>query len=165
MAVHRVRKAEQLAQPVECHLLELLQRRRRSPEDADLVETCDQKLGQDAGLCRRGREVREVPWALPVRDPGHQDVVEIAQDGGKRLRLVGWRGRQGSSHGAGLDPRQHGVIADALEVPRHPLECRRAVFTERAHPRALAIAAQERVFSTCSFVSQPRRAWPIPSSA
>ena len=33
--------------------------------------------------------------------PGHQDLVEIAQDGGKRLRLVGWRGRQGSSHAPG----------------------------------------------------------------
>ena len=45
-----VGQAEQLPQPVERHLLELLQRRRGAPEDADLVERGDQQLGEDARL-------------------------------------------------------------------------------------------------------------------
>ena len=66
--VERLGQAEQLPQPVERHLLELLQRRRGAPEDADLVEPGDQELGQDPGLGRGRREVGEVARALPVGD-------------------------------------------------------------------------------------------------
>ena len=63
------REAEQLPEPVECHLLELLQRRRRAPQDADLVEA-DEELREDPGLGAGRREVREEARALPVREPG-----------------------------------------------------------------------------------------------
>ena len=86
VAVERLGQAEQLPQPVERHLLELLQRRRGAPEDADLVEPGDQQLGQDPGLGAGRREVGEVARALPVRDPRHQDLVQVAQHGGERLR-------------------------------------------------------------------------------
>ena len=87
MAVQRLGQAEQLPQPVERHLLELLQRRRGAPEDPDLVEPGDQELGEDPGLGRGRREVGEVARALPVGDARHQDLVEVAQHGGERLRL------------------------------------------------------------------------------
>ena len=45
------RKAEQLSEPVDRQLLELLQRRRRAPQDSDLVEPRDEES-------RRGRRAR-----------------------------------------------------------------------------------------------------------
>ena len=83
---------EQLAQPVERQLLQLLQHGRGAPEDADLVERRDQQLGQDPGLRARVREVREVARALPVRDAVHELLVQVAQHGRERLRRLRRRG-------------------------------------------------------------------------
>ena len=141
------------------------ERRRGAPEDADLVEACDQELREDARLCCGRREVGEVTRALPVRDPRHQDLVEIAEDCRERLWCVGRRRRERGLDRAGLDTREDGIVADVLEVAGDPLECSGAVVAERAHALAAVISAQLRVFRTCSFVSQARLAWPIPSSA
>ena len=132
------RQAEQLPQPVQRHLLELLQHRRGAPEDADLVEGGDQQLGEDARLGARGREVGEVARALPVGDARHEHVVEVAEHGGERLRPVGRCGRQPRPDLAGLDLRQHGQLADPLEVVGDPVERRAAVLTkaQRALPRS-----------------------------
>ncbi len=163
--MQRIRQAEQLPQPVEGHLLELLQGRRGAPEDPYLVEPCDQELGEDSGLGGGRREVGEVARALPVRDPGHQDLVQVAKHGGKRLGLVGRRIGQRGPDRTRLDPRQDRVLAHVLEIACDPVECGSTVVAERAHALPAVIAAQARVFSTCSFVSHARRAWPIPSSA
>ena len=74
------RKAEKLGEPVERHLLELLQGGRRAPEDPDLVEAGDQKLGEHAGLPAGRREVREEARALPVRDPRKEHCIEVFED-------------------------------------------------------------------------------------
>ena len=53
MTVQAGRKAEELREPVERHLLELLQGRGRPPQDPELVEPRDQELREDARLRRR----------------------------------------------------------------------------------------------------------------
>ncbi len=165
MAVERIGKSEQLPQPVERHLLQLLQGRRGAPEDPHLVERRDQELGQNPRFGRRRGEVGEVARALPMRDPRHQDLVQIAQQCREGLGLVRWRGGKRGPDRPRLDARQDGILPHVLEVARDPVEGGGAVVAEGAHCRLPAISAQGRVFSTCSFVSQARRACPIPSSA
>jgi hypothetical protein len=70
VAVHPRRQAEQVGEPLERHLLELLERRRGTPEDPHLVESRDEELGENPRLGRRRREVREIAWALPVCEAG-----------------------------------------------------------------------------------------------
>ena len=103
---------------------------------------------------------------LPVRDARQQHLVEIAEDVGERLGVLGRRGRQPGADVAGRDLRQHRQLADALEVPRRPLQRRGPVLSEaqRFFFRSFSICGQVRVLTTSSFVSQPRRAWPTPSS-
>jgi len=164
MAVEALRQAEQVGEPGERHLLELLERGRGAPEDPDLVQRRDEELGEDPRLGGRRREVREVTRALPVRQPRHQDLVEVTEDGRERLRPFGRPLRESGPDRAGLDLRQHRQVAHALEVRRRPLERRGAVVAEVAHGRSFAISRQGRVLSTCSFVSQARRACATPSS-
>ena len=128
-----VREADELAQPVDRELLELLQRGRRAPEDPDLVEPGDQQLRKDARLRAGRREVREEAGALPVRDSWKENRIEILQHGRERLRLVGGGGREPRSDRPRLDLRQHRELADALEVRRDPLESERAVRSEIGH--------------------------------
>ena len=159
-------KAEQLRDPVERHLLELLQRRRRAPEDSDVVQRCDQQLRQDTRLRPGDGEVREVARALPVRDPGHEHLVEVAQHVGERLTVLRRRLRQPRADLARLDLSQHRQVADALEVRRRPLERRRPVPPQVDGRRFLirSICFHVRVFTTSDFVSHARRAWPMPNS-
>ena len=89
VTVESRRQAEQLREPVERHLLELLERRRRTPEDPDLVQGGHEQLGQDPRLRSRRREVGEEPRALPVRQSGQEDAVEVVEDRGERLGRVG----------------------------------------------------------------------------
>ena len=156
---------EQLSQPVQRQLLELLQGGRRAPENPDLVQARDEQLGQDPGLGAGRREVGEVARALPVGDPRQQDLVQVAEHRGERLGLLGRRCRQGRPDRARLDLREHRVLADVLQVAGDPIEGGGAVLAERAHALPASISAQDRVFSTCCFVSHARRACPTPNSA
>ena len=144
MAVEAVGQAEQLPQPVERHLLELLERRRGAPEDAGLVQAGDEQLGEDPRLRRGVREVREEARALPVRERRHEDVVEVAQDGGERLGLLGRRRRQPPPQLAGLDLRQHRQVAHPLEIVGHPADRGGAVLA-KAHFLSFSISGQGRV--------------------
>ncbi len=83
-----------------------------------------------------------------MRQPRHQHLVEVAQDGRERLWLVRRALGQRRPDRSGLDLRQHGQVAHALEVRRGPLERRGAVVSEVAHDRSFAISRQGRVFST-----------------
>ena len=157
-------KAEELCEPGERHLLELLERGRGAPQDPDLVERRDEQLGEDPRLGAGRREVREVTRALPVGQAGKQDVVQVAQHGLERLRRLGSLGREGGPDRSRLDRREHREVADALEVRSSPLERGRPVVAERAHFRSFATSRHGRVLSTCSFVSQARLAWAMPSS-
>ena len=68
MAVPAGGQPDQLGEPGDDRLLELLQRRRRAPENADVVERGGEQLGEDARSGAGGREVGEEAWTLPVRD-------------------------------------------------------------------------------------------------
>ena len=129
-------QAEQLCSPVERQGLELGRRRRCPPQERDRVERRRKQLGQDPGFTGAGREVGEEARALPVRDPGQKDLVEVTQDVGKRLAALGRRRRQARTDIARLDLRQHRQLADTVEVLRRPLERGGAVFPER-HRRVL----------------------------
>ena len=129
-------QAEELREPVERHLLELLQRRRRAPEDPDLVEPGDQELGEDTGLRCGRREVREEARALPVRQPRQEHVVEVAEHRRERLGLVRRRRRERCANVSGLDLGENGKLAHALEVGRDPLDRSGTVLAKRAHDAA-----------------------------
>ena len=165
VAVQPGRKPEQLGEPVERQLLELLERGRRAPEDPDLVQARGEQLRQDRGLGARRREVREEARALPVRPTRAEHAVEIGEHGRERLRTFGRCLGKRRADRPRLDLRQHGGLAHALEVGRDPVDGERAVVAERAHFRSLAISRQGRVFRICSFVSHARRACAMPSSA
>ena len=160
MAAKLLREADELAQPVDRQLLELLQRGRGAPEDPDLVEPRDEQLREHArapspvvakyakkrGLCQ-------------CVSPGKQDRVEIGEDARERLGLVRRRRGKRRADLAGLDLRQHRKVADPVEVRRDPVERERAVLAEAlAHFLSFAISRQERVLRICSFVSHARRA-------
>jgi len=102
-----------------------------------------------------------------VGHAGEQHVLEIVEDGGERLRSVRRRRRQGGGDRAGLDLREHGQVANPLQVRGDPVERTLPVLPEGAQPLFLRLATsrQGRAFRTCSLVSQARRAWPIPSAA
>ena len=131
LAVPAGREAQQLREPRERHLLELLERRGGPPEDPDVVEPGHEELGEDRRLRGARREVGEEPRALPVRQPGQEDVVEVAQQVRERLAVLGRVLRQPRADLARLDLRQHGQLPDPLEVALDPLQRREAVPRER----------------------------------
>ena len=163
--VEALREAEQVGEPGERHLLELLQGGRRAPEDPDLVERGDQELREDPRLGAGRREVREVARALPVRE-ARASARRRGRGGRRRTARASSGARSGSAAriAPGSTLREHRELAHALQVRRRPLERRGAVVAEVAHPRRFAISRQGRVLSTCSFVSQARRACATPSS-
>src|SRR5947207_4936964 len=98
-----------------------------------------------------------------MRDSGQEDLVEVPQHIRERLAELGRRDREARTDVAGLDLCQDRQLADAIEIPRRPVERGGAVLPE-AHFLSFAICAQLRVFSTCSFVSHARRACATPMS-
>ncbi len=152
------REPEQLCEPREGDLLELLQRRGRPPENPHVVEAGDEQLGEDRGLGGARGEVREEARALPVREAGQQHVVEVAEDVRERLALLRGVRRKRGADVAGLDLREHRELPDALQVALEPLERGRAVARQR---RTLAVVRAHRVGtlrnSTASPVPSGRR--------
>ena len=132
MAVEPRRQPEELREPVERHLLELLQRGRRAPEDPDLIEPRDQQLREDSWLGGGRREVREEARALPVREPRHEHRVEVAEHA-RRTAPASSGGEEGSAARivSGLDLREDGKLGRALEIGRDPLDRGRAVVAKR----------------------------------
>ena len=131
VAVQAGREPEQLRKPVEGRLLELLERRRGAPEDADVVEPRDQQLGESSRAGAGGREVGEEPRALPVRETREDDTVEVFEHARKRLRLLGRRRGQCGAHVAGRESREHGRLLDALLIAREPVDRGVPVLDER----------------------------------
>ena len=86
---------------------------------------------EDRRLRRGDREVGEEARALPVRECRQEEVVEVAQDVGKGLGLLGRRGRQLRRELARPHLREHGQLADALKVVRSPVDRSMAVLAER----------------------------------
>ena len=67
---------------------------------------------------------------------------------------------------AGLDARGDRQLADALQIRVDPVGREVEIVAKPSSRffRSFSICFQVRVFSTSSFVSQARRAWPTPSS-
>src|SRR6266536_5557381 len=126
-------------------------------------DVCSSDLGQNPGLGGTDREVREETRTLPVGDAGQQNLVEVAKHVRERLRPVGRRGGKARANLTRLHLRQNRQLADALEVARSPLQCGGTVLAE-GHFKRFLIWGQVRVLSTCSFVSQARRACATPIS-
>jgi hypothetical protein len=167
VTVPALRQPEQLPHPVDGADLELGRRGGGAPDQRHLVHRRRQQLREDPRLRSRDGEVGEEARMLPVRQRGHDQLVEIAQHVRKRLGLFRRRERQLRGQLAGLHLRKHRQLADALEVSRRPLERCGAVLPEVAHGRFRRIFSScfhVRVLTTSSFVSHPRRACPIPSS-
>ena len=109
------------------------------------------------------REIREEARALPVRDRGHEDLVEIAKDVREGLSALRRARGQPRAQLPRLELGEHREVAQPLEVRRDPVDRGDAVVAE-AHFRSFSIAFQGRVFRIWSFVSQARRACPTPRS-
>jgi hypothetical protein len=59
---------------------------------------------------------------IPVRHRGHDEVVEILEDGVVRLAFIRRRARQGIGQIARLHLRNYGIIASVLEIMRDPVD-------------------------------------------
>ena len=166
VAVQAVRQPEQLREPVERQLLELLQRRRGAPEDPDLVQPGAEQLGEDARLRAGGREVGEEARALPVRDRrqrasrrGRGARPRTARPspaalGGSRARTS--PGSTCASTGSSRSRSRYDATHSTAAAPSSR--------KSRSLRGSFSIAAHVRVLRICSFVSQARRAWATPSS-
>ncbi len=102
---------------------------------------------------------------VPVRQAGDDQLVEVTQHRLERLTLLGRRVRQSRANVAGRDARRDGQVGHSLQVRVRPVRREIEIVAER-HRFFFSfwICAQVRVFSTSSFVSHARRAWPTPSS-
>ena len=138
MAVPAAGQPEQLRGPVQRQTLELRRGGRRPPQERNRVEGRGEQLGEDPRLPGAHREVREEAWALPMRNPGQEDLVEVSEHVRERLAAFGRRRRQTRTDGAGLDLCENRKIADPFEIPRSPVERGGAVFPE-AHLRSFWI--------------------------
>ncbi len=125
--------------------LELGRGGRGAPEERHLVERGREQLGQDRRLRAARREVGEEARRLPVGDPRHQHLVEVAQDRGERLPALRRRGGQRGADLARLDLREHRALADALEVAGGPVDRRVAVLPEAHFISSLDLGPGARV--------------------
>jgi hypothetical protein len=72
-------------------------------------------------LAVRG-EVSEEARVLPVRQPGQDHALEVAEDGLEALRLDRRRRRQLRPDVARRNPRHHGQAGGALTIVGHPVD-------------------------------------------
>ncbi len=59
---------------------------------------------------------------LPVRQAGHDDLIEVADDGGEGFRGVGWPRGQPFPDVTRLSPRHHRQRLDACAVVGDPVD-------------------------------------------
>jgi hypothetical protein len=84
-------------------LLELGRGRAGDPGHALDAESGADEVAEHRGARRVRREVAEEAGVLPVRHAGQDDAVEVGEDGGERLTVLGRRRRQHGAHLAGGD--------------------------------------------------------------
>ena len=124
------------------------------------VEGRGEELGEDPGLAPGDGEVGEEARMVPVRDPGQEHLVEVAQDVRERLRALGRRRRQPAPDLAGLHLGEHRAARARPRGSARPSRASRR--RRRGSPltpsSASCTCAHVRVFTTCSALTQPRRA-------
>ena len=113
-----LRQAEQVGQPVHDVLLELRGGRAGHPGHALHAQARGHQVAEHRGAGGVGREVAEEAGVLPVGDAGQDDAVQVGQDGGERLALLGGGDRQGGADVAGGDLRADRERTDAASSSR-----------------------------------------------
>ena len=149
-------QTEQIGDPVEHDALELGRGRRGPPQDRDRVQRRRQQLGEDRRLGRAGGEVGEVAWVLPVGDPGQQQLVEVAQHVGERLRVLRRPRRQPGADLPRPDLSQHRPLGDRLQIARRPLQRRRPVSAQIGQVAAAGTGNSKSTPVSCSEISHSR---------
>ena len=135
-----------LAHPVGGHLFHFSERRAGLPGEAQHAEAGRGEVAEDARQQAIRGEVSEEARVLPVGQPRHNDLVEIAENGGEGFRFErGFGGklpfdlaRRGSSH-----HRQPGDARPVVGDPIDQLVSRRAKFF-RSHVRLPICALWQR---------------------
>ena len=121
-AAPRVGEPDQLAHPVDHDLFELGQRRARLPGEAERAEPRAEIVAEHGGQLAVGGEIAEEFWRLPVRKPGDDQLVEIAEDGVERFRLQRRLFRQRRPQRAGRVGRHDRPLGDGAAIIRDPVD-------------------------------------------
>ncbi|UUZ59169.1 hypothetical protein LP418_25135 [Nocardioides sp. B-3] len=94
-------QTERLCQPVDDDLLDLGDRRAGGPDHPLCADAARDEVAEDRRGRRVGRKVGEESWVLPVRQAGHDELVEVGQQCVERLPDLRGRRRQRAAYGAG----------------------------------------------------------------
>ena len=125
-----VGQAHHLPQPIQHDLFEFSGRRRGAPQHAVDVEARREQLTQDAGHRSRNAEIGHKSRLIPMRDAGHDNVVEIGEHIVERFGVRGRRHWQLRFHVTRLHTRQHRISIVVLQIIGDPIDELFAVFTE-----------------------------------
>ena len=98
---------QQPAQPLQCFFFELGQGRRRTPQQADVVQRGDQGFRQHSRKRPTGGEVSHEAWVIPVHHVRKNRVLEIGENIALRRRVSRRFLRQLVKQRPGLDIRLH----------------------------------------------------------
>ena len=109
-------EAGHAAHPIGHHFFDFGERRAGLPGEAEDAEAGGEVIAEDAGEFAVGREVAEEVGMLPVGEAGHDDAVEIGQDGVEGFGRLRGVGGQGSFDFAGRGARHHGALSDGGAV-------------------------------------------------
>ncbi len=109
-------EAGHAAHPIGDHFFDFGERGTGLPGEAEDAEAGGEIVAEDAGEFAVGREVAEEIGMLPVGEAGHDDAVEIGEDG---VEGFGRLGRVGGERGfdiAGRGARHDGAFGDGGAV-------------------------------------------------
>ena len=119
------------------------------------------------GLRAGVREPRVEARMVPVGEPRHDHVVEVAQQRLERLAVLGRSGGKLRADRARSDLCRDRQVADAREVGLDPRGRAHQIVVEAHEGRrffSFSICFHVCVFTTSAFVSHARRACPTPNS-
>ena len=102
--------------------LQLRAGRAGRPEHALHAEAGGEQVAQDPRAGGVGREVGEEVGRLPVRDAGHDDVVDVAQHVCEGLAALGRGVRQAGADRSGGSAREDRIVLDFLHVAGDALD-------------------------------------------
>ena len=111
-----------VTQPAEGHLFEFGGGGRCFPDHAVGIEGGGEQLAEDAFGGGGIGEIGHEPGMVPERRGGHNEALEIGEDGGHRLAALGAAGGQSVGELAGLDGRQHGKALGMREIFGDPID-------------------------------------------
>ena len=94
------------------HLFQLAQGGARLPREAEHAQAGAEEVPQDGGQRAVGGEVAEEARVLPVREAGQDGRVDVAEDVGEGLGIVGRLGRERGADGARLGAGHDGERLD-----------------------------------------------------